>query len=142
MILLFIYGALAASAALLLEILFLSGLAFSLSVFIGGAIIEEGLKFLFLLGWQRRTSYVAIVPLQTFFALLCFGIGFATIELALAMPPKTTIALSLASLHIATSLILGYAILSPKSRGYMFIFWLSVAIFLHVMYNAFFASLQ
>lgn len=141
MITVLIYGALAASASLLLEILFLPGAFAGLAIFVAGAVIEEGLKLFFLLQWQKRAPSPPS-PLRSFLVPLCFGIGFAGVEIALALPPMISVTLSLAGIHIATSFIIARAILSSESRKYIRFFWLGIAISIHIAYNMFFASLQ
>ncbi|MBP5993904.1 MAG: hypothetical protein KA731_03265 [Candidatus Moranbacteria bacterium] len=135
----FIYGTLAAGAALLSEGIILAGLSSGPALFILGACIEESLKLLFLIQWQRR------FPLRTPLHLLaagCLGAGFAGIEVWLAAPPAPSIALALALVHTTTSVVLGYGTrsggLSTLLRGSV----LLAAIVLHTVYNLFFASLQ
>ena len=135
----FIYGALAASAALLSEGIILAGLSSGPALFILGACIEESLKLLFLVQWQRR------FPFQTSLHLLaaaCLGAGFASIEVWLAAPPTLSIALALTLVHITTSIVLGYGTRSGGPFTLLRGSVLLAAIVLHTVYNLFFASLQ
>ena len=136
-----LYGALAASAALILEsILFPVALGPILLLF--AALIEEGSKFAFLLQWQKRFSHTSWVTLQTYFSLFCFGLGFALVELTLATPPSITILLSLAGTHLLTVMLLGQSILSKSLSLPLRASIFMVAVALHVAYNLFFATLQ
>lgn len=135
----FIYGALAAGAALLSEGIILAGLSFGPVFFVLGACIEESLKLLFLIQWQRRFQLRTSLHLL---AAACLGAGFASVELWLASPPELSIAAALAGVHIATSVVLGYGTRIGKSSVLLRGFTLLTAVMLHTVYNLFFASLQ
>ncbi|MBP7811669.1 MAG: hypothetical protein KA054_02395 [Candidatus Moranbacteria bacterium] len=138
-----IYGTLAAVAAFLLEIIFLTGFSLGLITFIIGALIEEGMKLLFLFQYQKRfcSSMPSSPPLRfLFFAL--FGIGFAFFEIFLALPMNTEILLALISVHTLTSLILGYTLLTRKLSHFLLPAGLVLAIGIHVTYNLLITSLQ
>lgn len=138
-----IYGILAAGAAFLLESLFLAGMSLTISAFIIGACIEEGMKFLFLFQWQRRflISYPSALPFRLF-AFALFGIGFASVEVFLAVPPHIGILLALTSVHTLTSLLLGYALSVKKLPQISLIIGFVLAVLIHTAYNVFTASLQ
>ena len=138
-----IYGTLAAGAAFLLESLFLTGFSFGLIAFTAGALIEEGMKLLFLFQYQKRflPSIPSSTPLQFLFFSL-FGIGFALIEIFLALPPDIGILSALICIHTFTSLLLGYALLS-RERSLIFLpVGIISAVCAHTAYNLFVASLQ
>ncbi len=135
----FIYGALAAGAALLSEGIILAGLLSGPLLFVLGACIEESLKLLFLIQWQRR------FPLGTLPHLLAatlLGAGFASVELWLAAPPTLSITLALALVHIVTSVVLSLGTRSGQLAILLRGSVLLAAIVLHTVYNLFFASLQ
>ena len=138
-----IYGTLAAGAAFLLEILFLTGFSPGLIAFTAGALIEESMKLLFLFQYQKRfpPSIPSSIPLRLLpFSL--FGIGFALIEILLAIPPDIGILLALVGIHTFTSLLLGYVLLS-KERSLIFLpIGIISAVCAHTAYNLFIASLQ
>ena len=138
-----IYGTLAAGAAFLLEILFLTGFSSGLTAFATGALIEEGMKLLFLFQYQKRfpPSIPSSIPFQLF-SFSLFGIGFALIEIFLALPPDIGILSALICIHTFTSLLLGYALLS-RERSLIFLpVGIISAVCAHTAYNLFIASLQ
>ncbi|MBP6889619.1 MAG: hypothetical protein KBC83_04475 [Candidatus Moranbacteria bacterium] len=138
-----IYGILAAGAAFLLESLFLTGLSLNILVLIAGAILEEGAKFIFLFQWRKR--FLPLVPIllpYQLFLFTLFGVGFAMVEISLAVPPKISILLSLTSIHILTSLLLGSFLILKKSSPIMLPLGFILAISLHTTYNFIVASLQ
>lgn len=138
-----IYGALSALAAFLLESLFLAGVPLGPMILLAGALIEESAKLLFLFQWQKRfqDQVPPLLPLQL---LLCvfFGIGFASVEIAIALPPHLSTILSLASVHALTSLPLGYAIMRKGGSPRALLLCLGLATCLHTAYNLFAPSLQ
>jgi len=138
-----IYGTLAAGAAFLLEILFLTGLSLGFITFIIGALIEESMKLLFLFQYQRRfCSSMPSSPLLQLLFFALFGIGFALVEIFLALPPNTGALFALAGIHMLTSLILGYALLTRKISPFFLPAGLVLAIGIHVTYNLLITSLQ
>lgn len=136
-----IYGTLAAGAAFLLESIFLTGLSLGLIVFTVGALIEESMKLLFLFQYRKRflSSGSSSVSLQLLLFTL-FGIGFALVEVFLALPPDTSTLLALAGIHMLTSLLLGYALLVPSPISLPAGLMLAVGV--HIAYNLLTASLQ
>ena len=138
-----IYGTLAAGAAFLLEILFLTGLSLGLITFIGGALIEESMKLLFLFQYRKRfhASMPSSIPLQLLFFTL-FGIGFALVEISLALPPDIGTLFALAGIHTCTSLLLGYALLARTLSPIFLPAGLMLATGVHAAYILLVASLQ
>lgn len=141
-----IYGALAAGAAFLVEILLLSDVllhSISFWTFLIGSLIEESAKLIFLLQWYRR--FVS-APITLPIALICstlFGAGFASVELYFAFPIPITTAVSLASIHIFTSLLAGGAMLVrilPSLQVRLFLIILTINTLLHTAYNLLIAS--
>lgn len=141
LIIAFIYGALAAGAALLFEGVILTGLAAGIILFVLGAGIEESLKLLLLIQWRKRFPSPS-TPFRHFLAAACLGAGFAGIELWLAAPPTIAIILSLLSVHIATSVVLSLSTLAERPTLMLRAGVLGLAITLHAVYNLFFSSLQ
>jgi hypothetical protein len=138
-----IYGTLAAGAAFLLESLFLTGFSFGLIAFTAGALIEEGMKLLFLFQYQKRfpPSIPSSIPFQLF-SFSLFGIGFALIEIFLALPPDIGILFALVGIHTFTSLLLGYVLLSRERSSAFLPVGIISAVCAHTAYNLFIASLQ
>ncbi len=137
-----IYGTLSACAAFLLEVIGLAHLSMGFFLLLSAALIEEGLKLLFLFQWQRRfgTPHSSLVTHGM--AALLFGLGFSSVEIWLAAPIPTLAALQLGSVHTATSLILGVALFLRKTSRFSLPLGLMTAITLHTLYNFFIGSLQ
>lgn len=149
----FIFGLLAASFALVLELVLLnlsslhdySSLSFdfsSLGIVVLAALIEEGSKYLF--ARQYLSRFFASITLGTLQLLIVgffFGAGFAAIEMAFALfgnPAQSDLLriLATALLHIATSLIILFFLKNEAGRSFgRFFLPLGLAFALHVLYN-------
>ncbi len=156
-----VFGALAASFALLLELLVasLSSVPIALEgkfsfmvllVIVGIAIIEEMSKYIFLRQYVRRFFTHTNPTLQTSLILgALFGTGFAAIETAIAaampLPYSPLPFLATASIHITTSVAFAVFLLTsaaprqsdaPAVRQHFPASWLiASAILLHTLYN-------
>lgn len=151
---LFFFGLLAASFALVLEVALFDGFFFSpktlMSVFLltafGVAILEEGSKALFLRQYafrflsrehhQEDASFATSILFGAF-----FGLGFAAVEAAFLLwifPSIFTLFfLGTVALHLLTSIILvRYYLKTPLPRFRPSLPFISLAIFLHLLYNA------
>lgn len=149
----FIFGLLAASFALVVELVALnlsslhdySSLAFdfsNLGILATAALIEEGSKYLFVRKYLAR--FFAGITLDTLKLLVIgffFGAGFATIEVAFALsgnPAQSDLLriLATALLHIATSLIILFFLKNEAGRPLgRFFLPLGLAFALHLIYN-------
>ena len=148
---LILFGVLAASFALIFELLATGLAAVSLSpetlsagtlgILLSIASIEEIAKYLFLRQYARRflTADRCTLP----YALLCgvgFGSGFAALEFFLsqngvaAIPAPALI--GTAGLHIATSSALAVTLFSSAQKTSFRFFVLALAILVHTAYNA------
>jgi hypothetical protein len=147
-----IFGVLGASFALLLELVFLNAthlydytsLTFnfsSLFLIATTALIEEGSKYLFLrqylIRFNARFSRLRTALLQA----CCFGIGFASLEGALALSTgplsqDSWFIVGTTLLHVTTSIIIAtFLRRGSSSLLFNFIFPLTCAFFLHTLYN-------
>lgn len=137
-----IFGFLAASAALLLQVLvsiFVSAPLIgtpSLPLLIGAAAIEEGMKLIFLIQLGRRSIGTISFP-----HILLFGIGFVIAEIALLgfsakSLPAVAILGSIAAVQLIGTLAI-YGGLRLKERfPQSWLFGLLTAILLHTLYNS------
>ena len=137
-----IFGFLAASAALLAQVLLsifittpLTG-APSLTLLIGAATLEEGAKLIFLLQLGKR-SFAPI----TFLSALVFGVGFVSAEialLALSTPslPDFFAYGSIILVQIAGTLIIYSGLRLRESFAFAPLFALLTAILIHTLYNS------
>ncbi len=146
-----IFGILGASFALLLEMVFLNvthlydytSLTFDFSSFAliaTTALIEEGSKYLFLRQYLIRFNTSLTTFRTTLLSALCFGLGFASLEgiLALTTGPLSQdswFLLGTTLLHIATSILLLAFLRRSQSLLFGLVFPLSLAFFLHALYN-------
>ncbi len=141
-ILAFIFGFLAASAALLLQVLasiFISTPLIgtpSLLLLIGAAAIEEGMKLIFLIQLGRRS-----IEIITFPHALIFGIGFVIAEIALvALSAKSLPALatlgSIAAVQMIGTIVIYSGLRLKESLPQSWLFGLLAAILLHTLYNS------
>lgn len=151
----FIFGLLAASFALLLELVILNlsslhdyaSLPFdfsNLSILATAALIEEGSKYLFVRTYLDR--FFGNLNLDTLKLLalgLFFGGGFAAIEVTLSLsgnptptPNELFHILATALLHVTTSLVILFCLKDAPRRSLGEIFLpLSLAFSLHLLYN-------
>lgn len=144
--LLFLYGFLASCAGLLAQVLVLlligervPNMQLSPFFLFGAALIEEGVKVVFLWQSQKRFGQIAL----SWLPLFLFGLGFSFIEtlFALTLDPNTphTLApiLSNSFLHLSTVLIFGIALrhLSPTRPSFLAL--LTAVVVLHTLYNLF-----
>lgn len=138
----FIFGLLAAAAALLLQVfvsLFIAAPFVSsppLLLLMGAATIEEGAKLVFLLQLQKRTP----TPVSLRDALI-FGIGFVVAEITLITLSATgrSELLSLAAIaaiQIAGTLIVYASLRLRKDFLLSPVFGLLAAVLLHSLYNS------
>lgn len=137
-----IFGFLAASAALLLQVLasiFISTPLTStpsLLILIGAASIEEGMKLIFLIQMGRRSVGTIAFP-----HAFIFGIGFVVAEFTLlafsvkSLPTLTVLA-SIASVHIIGTLVIYGGLRLKESFPLGWVFGLLTAILLHTLYNS------
>lgn len=137
-----IFGFLAASAALLFQVLAslfvsapLAG-SHSLILLIGAATIEEGAKLLFLIQLGRRTP-----GMITFVHVFLFGIGFVAAEIALLVLsakdlPGFLSLVSIAAVQIAGTLIIYGGLRLKDNLPQSWLFGLIGAILLHTLYNS------
>lgn len=149
-----IFGLLAASMAVIIEIITLgapgvtsyplSAINFS-SIFalLAVAIVEEGTKYIFLRQYIRRFLQDRAPSLKTAVALgFAFGLGFASLEIAFILFDTTKAGVALwpltgiLSLHIATSILLA-TVLSRTLKSSLFTLApaLGSVIGIHVLYN-------
>jgi hypothetical protein len=149
-----LFGILAASFALALELLATGLSSVSLSsletlslkallILAGIALIEEASKYVFLRQYASRFFVAGIGKPALLTASLLgagFGIGFAVPEIfflysgAIASPALAFIAT--AGLHLATSIAFAISIFSFSERRFSAFLILSAAILLHLSYNA------
>lgn len=141
-ILALIFGFLAASGALLLQVLVSIFIPFAptgtapIPVIIGAAAIEEGAKLVFLIQLGRRS----IETISTSHAIL-FGIGFVIAEIALlSLSAHTLPALpvlgSIVGIQLMGTLIIYTALRLKESLPFGWLFGLLTAILLHTLYNS------
>jgi len=151
----FIFGLLAASFALLLELVILnlsslhdySSLPFdfsSLSILALAALIEEGSKYLFVRTYLSRFFEGLDLDTPKLLTLgLFFGAGFSAIEVTLSLSGTPTPSsndllriLATALLHVATTLAILFFLKEAGRRSLGGIFLpLSLAFALHLLYN-------
>lgn len=151
----FIFGLLAASFALLLELVILnlsslhdySSVPFdfsNLSILALAALIEEGSKYLFVRTYLSRFfEGLNIDPLKLLALGAFFGAGFAAIEVTLSLsgnpdPSSSDLLhiLATAVLHVATSLVILFFLKDAARRSLGALFLpLSLAFALHMLYN-------
>lgn len=137
-----IFGFLAASAALLLQVLasiFISTPLIgtpSLLLLIGAAAIEEGMKLIFLIQLGRRS-----IEIITFPHALIFGIGFVIAEIALvtlsakSLPALATLG-SIAAVQMIGTIVIYGGLRLKESLPQSWLFGLLAAILLHTLYNS------
>jgi RsiW-degrading membrane proteinase PrsW (M82 family) len=137
-----IFGFLAASAALLFQVLvsiFISTPligAPSLPLLLGAAAIEEGAKLLFLVQLGRRSPETI-----SLLHALVFGIGFVAAEIALLalsakdLPELATLG-SIAGVQIIGTLAIYGGLRLKENLPQSWLFGLLAAILLHTLYNS------
>lgn len=137
-----IFGFLAASAALLFQVLVSIFVPTplistpSLPLLIGAAAIEEGAKLLFLIQLGRRS-----IETITFPHALIFGIGFVAAEIALLtlsakdLPGPLSL-VSIAAVQIVGTLIIYGGLRLKEGLPMSWLFGLIGAILLHTLYNS------
>lgn len=154
-----VFGILAASFALLVEILITSLIPaipstlqhiFSFGTFLtllGIACIEESAKYLFLSQYAKRFSANIIPSLRISIPIgALFGAGFAIVEIFLAtgtMQSHPSLAIpSMAMLHIITGIMFSVFLFSPlyrrltvSKRRLLASYLIASAILLHTLYN-------
>ncbi len=143
--LVFIYGALAGSAALLAQVFFLlifgenvSLTYFTLASLIGAALIEESSKLLFLVQIFKRFGTKTLV----WHTLLSFGLGFSAFEICLSLLSQTynpsilLLVLTNILLHLITVFIIGFFLRSLSlSKTRFLLILLIVLTGLHTLFN-------
>lgn len=137
-----IFGFLAASAALLLQVfasIFISAPLTgtpSLLILIGAATIEEGMKLLFLIQLGRRSIETIAFP-----HAFVFGIGFVIAEITLlafsakSLPALTALG-SIAAIQMMGTLAIYGGLRLKESLPFSWLFGLLAAILLHTLYNS------
>lgn len=137
-----IFGFLAASAALLLQVLasiFVSTPLTSppsLLLLIGAATIEEGMKLVFLTQLGRRSTEAI-----TFLHASLFGLGFIVAEIALVTLsakslPALTVLGSIAAVQIIGTLTIYSSLRLKENFSLAWLFGLIAAILIHTLYNS------
>lgn len=121
-----------------------SGISSSAFLAIAGiALVEEASKYLFLRQYALRYLGEAVIPERSALILgTLFGIGFASLEIALAIGSETAAnplypILGVAGIHIATSLAFAWYLFrfSPKRPAHA-LNLVSAMVSLHILYNA------
>ncbi|MEI8096938.1 MAG: PrsW family glutamic-type intramembrane protease, partial [Candidatus Moraniibacteriota bacterium] len=150
-----IFGALAGSFALVLELLTMSlfSLPFAMEeifsfstffIFLLLACIEEISKFIFLNRYKKYSLLKNSQTISSFITLaILFGIGFSSLETILSFQDISLLSLSsilkTLLLHISTSLLFVYFIFYKKERKpivHSVNLWLILStIFIHLIYN-------
>lgn len=150
-----LFGALAASFALIIELLMMNLLPVSLTLegtfsfgilssFLLLALIEEASKYIFLLRYKKYAPYRS-EPTFSIYAVLAvlFGVGFSSLEIVFASQNISMVSLSsilsTLLLHIGTSLIfISFLFSQPEQKRPLALksSWIIlVAVLLHLAYN-------
>ncbi len=146
-----LFGILAASFALIFELL-LPGLdpaslmssetlfPQTLIILLGIALIEESSKYIFLRQYALRFLLAKQLLAKNIFLLgISFGVGFSTLEILLIQNEMLAFpylaALGTACLHIATSIIFAFSLLSSVEKRFPSFLVLLIALLLHTLYN-------
>lgn len=149
-----LFGALAASFALIIELLMMNLLPVSLTLegtfsfgilssFLLLALIEEASKYIFLLRYKKYAPYRSKPTFLTSAVLaILFGVGFSSLEIVFASQNISIVSLSSilsTLLHIGTSLIfVSFLFSKPKQDQSIALksSWIIlVAVLLHLAYN-------
>lgn len=147
----FLFGILAATFALIVELLLpgwhladlmISGtLDFTVLVaLLGVALIEEGFKYIFLRQYALRFLPEKKVLIRDALLLgVSFGIGFSAIEMLLIQSEMSALygfaPLGTAGIHITTSVLFAVALCSPLRKHFLSSFALAAAVIFHTLYN-------
>lgn len=137
-----IFGFLAASAALLFQVLASIFISTPLTgtppllLLIGAATIEEGMKLVFLIQLARRSIETITLP-----HVLIFGIGFVIAEIALVALsakglPELTVLGSIAAVQMIGTLVIYGGLRLKETLPQSWLFGLLAAILLHTLYNS------
>ncbi len=146
-----LFGMLAASFALIFELL-LSGVnpAFliisetltfkTLVALLGIALLEEVSKYIFLRQYALRFLLAKKLLAKNIFLLgISFGVGFSALEILLIQNEMLAFpylaSLGTACLHIATSIIFAFSLLSSAEKRFPPFLVLLIALLLHTLYN-------
>ena len=152
--LLFIFGLLGACFALIIELIVLDPSALSgemtftftlsgLAVLFAAALIEEVSKYLFLRQYLLRFLASASLNIRQILTAGCFfGIGFASLEMILALYGEIETSplpglIGIFSIHTLTSLVIVFLLRHPEKRlSTGFFVPIALAVIIHLLYNS------